>query len=257
MDNSIDKYIKELRSKLDENFFSPYFIRLANLLYLNKQYDECISVCRTGLEIYPGYLTARLILLKALIKAEYLGRAEKLFKELRSKIDNKPLLSKIEKNIASLKSKTKQEKIFYPESLKPRYDFKNFDKKFGSGKDGNLSIDKFLNMEESGIREDDSFIKMRGKFNNFKFGSQSGDVKNIQHDNAPLKNDPSKEGDDFEFGKIKIVTETLADIFAEQGNFHEAFEAYNFLLRADIPDKQRIEEKIHEMERNMSKEDQV
>lgn len=70
MQSNYDKYTLELKSKLDKNFLSPTFIRLANLLYANEHYEECIAVCKTGLEIYPNYLTAKLILLKAFLKAE-------------------------------------------------------------------------------------------------------------------------------------------------------------------------------------------
>lgn len=57
--------------------------------------------------------------------------------------------------------------------------------------------------------------------------------------------------------KIKIVTETLADIYAAQGNYTEAFEAYKILIRAGSVNKLRIEEKLNELERNMLRNDNI
>ena len=126
VNSKIDKYILELKSKLNRNYLSPHFIRYANLLFANEQYEECISVCMTGLQIYPNYLTAKLILLKAYMKAEYLNEAEILFGEIKSRITNKDMKQKLESNIRNLKSISKQEKIYYPTSARNKIDFKNF-----------------------------------------------------------------------------------------------------------------------------------
>ncbi len=114
MQNNLDKYTLEVKLKLNKNFLSPLFIRLANLFYMNEQYEECISICKTGLEIYPGYLTAKLILLKAFLKAEYLNEAEILFKEIKPKLTNNDQLTRLKQNIQHLKTISQQEKIYYP-----------------------------------------------------------------------------------------------------------------------------------------------
>ena len=51
--------------------------------------------------------------------------------------------------------------------------------------------------------------------------------------------------------KVRIITETLADLYAEQGNYKEAMEAYNLLLRAGSTNYKRIEEKLLELERKI------
>ena len=100
---NIDNHTLEVKSKIDRNFLSPLFIRYANLLYANEQFEECISVCKTGLEIYPNYLTAKLILLKAFLKAEYLNEAEILFREISgfSRLLIKIVLSVLERMVSS------------------------------------------------------------------------------------------------------------------------------------------------------------
>jgi hypothetical protein len=252
VDSSIGKYMTDIKERLDENFLSPLFIRLANLFYINKKNEECISICKTGLELYPNYLTAKLILLKALIKSEYLSEAETIYNEIKNKIDNKSLLNSLEKKIINLRSTTKQEKIYYPESIRSRYDFSSFDKKFDKSEYDNISIEEYLN---NNADEESSFREFKNKFENFKFEiySRSGNDLNFQKSAKPKK----KENEDSEFSKMKIITETLADIYAEQGNYKEAFEAYNFLLRSGTVPKDKIKEKINELERTMSKEDQI
>ena len=89
------------------------------------------------------------------------------------------------------------------------------------------------------------------QFNLFHF------EKEFTNFNQPKHHDTFKLtsgiGDETLLSRVKIVTETLADLYAAQGNFKEAFDAYNILLRAGTPGKKRIEEKLHELERNMFK----
>lgn len=254
MQNNLDKYTAELKKRLDENFLSPLFIRLANLLYVNEHYEECITVSRTGLEIYPRYVTAKLVLLRALIKAEYLSEAEMVLKDIRSKISNRELLSRLENNIITLKSISKQERIFYPDSAKTKYDYKTFEKNFHIQENlfSDYTLKDFL-IDEADIPDDDnqleSFIE---QFEAFHF-EKSVQEKQSYHDLPIHKQSPQFEEGDL-LSKVKIVTETLADIQASQGNFKEAFEAYNILLRAGSNNSKRIEDKIHELERSLLKE---
>lgn len=255
MQNNLDKYTKEVKSKLNKNYLSPLFIRLANLFYMNEQYEECISVCKTGLEIYPDYLTAKLILLKAFLKAEYLNEAEILFSEIKSKLTNKELLSKLSQNIHHLKTISRQEKIYYPKSKKNKYDYKTFEKKFHFEENlfSGLSLDDIFKESNKEIINDKDFQSFVKQYESFHFdkSSQVNQKGPEQHFEKQINPDDPDEL----LNKIKIVTETLADIYAEQGNHREAFDAYNILLRAGSGNYKRIEEKLNELERNMLKND--
>ncbi|MEO8664786.1 MAG: tetratricopeptide repeat protein [Ignavibacteria bacterium] len=258
MQNNFDKYTLKIRSKLDENFLSPLFIRLANLLYANEQYEECISVCKTGLEIYPHYLTAKLILLKAYLKAEYLNEAEILFNEIRSKLPNKEMVSKLQANIQNLKTISRQEKIYYFKSPKNKFDFKSFGKKFHLEEDlfSELSIDNlFDDAYRKKILNEKGFRNFLERFDEFHFDVNSSSAGKINTDLQKAQTAASNSEDLL--GKIKIITETLADIYAGQGNYKEAFDAYNILIRAGSVNSKRIEEKLNELERNMLKNDKI
>lgn len=257
MQNNLDKYTLEVKAKLDKNYLSPLFIRLANLLYANEHYEDCIAVCKTGLEIYPNYLTARLILLKAFLKAEYLNEAEILYKEIKSRLTNNELKIRLENNIQSLKAISKQEKIYYPKSAKYKYDYKSFEKKFNPQENlfSEFSLkDLFAEYDGESIKfeNDKDFRNFTDQLESFHFERSFSDAPKNQ-DSVLKKQIPSSGTEEF-LSKVKIVTETLADIYAQQGNFNEAFEAYNILLRAGSGNSKRIEEKLNELERNMNRE---
>lgn len=256
--SNIDKYTLELRSKLNRNYLSPLFIRYANLLFANEQYEECISVCMTGLQIYPNYLTAKLILLKAYMKAEYLNEAEILFAEIKPKITNKDLKQKLESNIRNLKSISKQEKIYYPASARNKIDYKNFNSNFQLQENlfSEFTLNDFFSAEEEiSLNENKDYISYHYQFENFHFLKTKKDTeKKVQLLNETVNKNTSDAESEL-FNKIKIVTETLADIYASQKNYKEAFDAYNFLLRAGSGNTKRIEEKLHELERSMMNQD--
>ncbi len=255
MQNNFDKYTLEVKQKLDKNYLTPLFIRFANLLYANEHYEECISVCKTGLEIYPEYLTAKLILLKAFMKAEYLNEAEILFSQLRSKITNPELRSKFENNIRNLKAISKQEKIYYTKTAKYKYDYKVFEKKYQPQE--NLFTEFSLNdlfdeNIQSKIINSKDYQDFLNQFESFHF-DKNLPVNRNPPENTLRKLEQPYDSEDL-LHKIKIVTETLADIYAQQGNFKEAFDAYNILIRAGSANSKRIEEKLNELERNMNRQ---
>jgi len=254
--SNIDKYTLELKSKLNRNYMSPLFIRYANLLFGNEQYEECISVCMTGLQIYPNYLTAKLILLKAYMKAEYLNEAEILFSEVKSKITNNDLKQKLESNIRNLKSISTQEKIYYPIAARNKIDFKTFNGSFQLQENlfSEFTLKDFFSQEFAGkINENSDYLNYQYQFENFHFLKTKKEAESKFHRKSEIKNTSESESEIF--NKIKIVTETLADIYASQKNYKEAFDAYNFLLRAGSGNTKRIEEKLQELERNMMNQD--
>lgn len=256
MQSKLDRHTKILKSNLNKNFLSPLFIRLANLLYANEQYEECISVCKTGLEIYPDYLTSKLILLKAYLKAEYLNEAEILFKEIKSKITNEDMLSKLNSNIRNLKAMSTQGKIYYSKVQKSKFDFKSFDKKFHLQENlfSEFTLNEFVDdkcsINSNNEKEFQNFLEL---FEAFHF--ESAGTKPAGQPEHPAGHLMGDLNSDDLLNKIKIVTETLADIYAQQKNYKDAFDAYNVLLRAGSPNSKRIEEKIYELERNMIKND--
>ncbi len=85
----------------------------------------------------------------------------------------------------------------------------------------------------SGDKDYQNFIS---QFDSFHFDK----AVPVKQNKAELPFESQINPDDPEelLNKIKIVTETLADIYAEQGNYKEAFDAYNILLRAGSGNEQ-------------------
>jgi tetratricopeptide (TPR) repeat protein len=255
--SSLDRYIESIKEKLDENVFSPLFVRLANLYYLSRQYEECIDVCKTGLEIYPGYITAKILLLRAYLKMEYVNEADNLLNELESKISNLEIYKSCRSKLEMIKGYSRQERIYYPSKIGNVTEYKLYEKKISALNHDRLEIefDKFLEQVENDsadrLIDENLFNNFKEEFEKFRFDISSTNKQAAK----PAKESDSgqlPEPDTSILSRIKIITETLADIYARQGNFKEAFNAYNFLLRAGAPNKERIEEKLSNLERSFS-----
>lgn len=254
MISNFEEYIRVVRAKLNSNMFSPLFVRLANLYLLNKQYEECIDVCKTGLEIYPEYLSAKLILLKALIKLEYINEAENLLTDLEGKITNLEIFNKLKEQVTELKKVSRQERISYPQKRQEVVEFRSYEERINSLVDKKSKLDfqellsNWENAEQEKYIDENAFEQFLANFNKIEFDIQTDTFKKAI--NKPGIEEHSKDVNVSFASDIKIVTETLADLYAKQGYFKEAFNAYNMLLRADTSNKERILKKLSELESN-------
>jgi tetratricopeptide (TPR) repeat protein len=68
--------IDDLRRRVHKDPASIAFAQLAEELRRNGDYAESVEVCRTGLAIHPGYLSARVTLGRALLELEQLDEAQ-------------------------------------------------------------------------------------------------------------------------------------------------------------------------------------
>jgi hypothetical protein len=255
--NSLDNHINNLKEKLEEDFFSPSFLRLANIFYLNNKFDECISICKIGIELIPDYITPRILLIKALLKLEYINEAETELQKIENKILKTDIYQIFINKIVTLKKTSSQERIYYPGSLYKSLDYKVFEKRIKKivkeitphdiqDETETLSLDK-LNTDSNEEFDMNSYDLFLDKLSALKLEKDTEAKTESEAE--------SKETSDYDvMSKMKIITETLADIYAKQGNFKEAFNSYTFLIRAGSPNKKRIEEKLIALERNFIKD---
>jgi tetratricopeptide (TPR) repeat protein len=68
--------IDDLRRRVQKDPASIAFAQLAEELRRARRFDESIEACRAGLEIHPGYLSARVTLGRALVEVGQLGDAQ-------------------------------------------------------------------------------------------------------------------------------------------------------------------------------------
>src|SRR5471030_743936 len=81
--------IEDLRRRVQKDPASIAFAQLAEELRRNADYQEAVDVCRTGLAIHPGYLSARVTLGRALLELDQLALAQtELEHVLRSAPEN-------------------------------------------------------------------------------------------------------------------------------------------------------------------------
>lgn len=245
--NSIEKHISTLKEELNNKIFSPAFIRLANMYYLNGQYEECITTCNIGLQMFPNYLTAKLLLLKALIKLEHLSEAEKVFKEICYKISNPDLLRSLKHSIEELRNKPTQERLFYAQKVYNTIDFKTYADKFISIAECVEKIDFEVFIREidniDSFLTEEEFQKIKSRYDELNIDVSTSTTKTSQQ--------TANNNQGTLLSKFKKVTLTIADLLMKQGYLKDAFEAYSLLLNSNTDDRTKIQEKLNELERNL------
>ncbi|MFZ4589873.1 MAG: hypothetical protein ACOYN6_02675 [Ignavibacteria bacterium] len=254
---NLDNYINFLKEKLENNFFSPLLIKLANLYFFNDQYDNCIKICNMVTELFPFYLTPKILKVKALIKLEYFNEAESELKDIENKIQNKELIDLLYSSLDEFKKKQSQAKIFYKEMLSDLDKFEDYEDKLrnipfcDTLPDQNNQELVFIDNELFANLENDAKFKIfLDTINSISIDAPQPKKNSKYDDNTDLNNYKNDSKDSI-LGNVKIITETIADVIAKQGLHKEAFDAYTLLLRAGHKNKKRILEKIADLERRM------
>ena len=78
-----DSRIEDLRRRVRKDPASIAFAQLAEELRRAGQYQESVDVCRAGLAIHPGYVSARVTLGRALIELHQLDDAQQQLEQVR------------------------------------------------------------------------------------------------------------------------------------------------------------------------------
>jgi hypothetical protein len=250
---NLGNYIEFLKEKLNGNFFSPLLSKLASLYFFDEQYDNCVKLCNMVNEIYPLYITPKILKIKALIKLEYFSEAENVLKEIESRIPNRELTDLLYSSIDEFTRKQSQAKIFYTEMLPDLDKFEDYDSVFDNfsfyKSISEVSNQEFILADEDVLKNaesDENYESFLKEIENFSIVSSTKKV--IHGDNVSSSRPEQK---DSWLSNIKIVTETIADVMVSQGLYKDAFDAYTLLLRAGHRNKKRILEKIAELERRM------
>ncbi len=245
VDTDIIKYlIQKLEDKIRSNPLTPEFVKLANYYLVNNNTHESIALLQAGLKFYPEYVTARMLLGKAYLANRYFVDAKKIFEGV---IADNPELSIAHKYLDIANDMVKNEvSRRHEEDIIPKLEFKapvfnDYDfnyNLFPSYEIDELIKDK-LNTKE--VDESNEYADFKKVFESPHF---------FQKDNAKPKYEKKRLKNKFE---VKIITETLADIFAKQGNYFDAMEAYTYLLKIKPERTEVLESKISEVEIQINK----
>lgn len=213
------KYIPALEAKLSNNPRSPVFARLASYYLKEGKAQQAIDTCVAGLRFYPDYASARLILGRAY---EAMGRdVEALleYRKLSRLLPDNPtvadLLTKVERR------EKEAFRAFAAERLARLEEHKN-----------TLTFETYIAGQQTGENTVDFLLhKLR-------------DAKRVA---PPPTADLPREDAQPQVAP-KIVTATLAEIYASQGEYKAAIDAYRKLRDQNPGEADRYEKRITELD---------
>lgn len=216
---------------------SPLFVRVANTLLGKFEINDAIQVLEKGLANYPNYPTAYLVYGKTLAIKGELDKAKAMVKKGCDLLDSQSTqkhyideLEKIAREYENYNGSVAED--FVPEKFEeeqntaePIPDFDISNENMHEVADSNLDIEK--------LSEEISKAKM------------------------PRVTGIIEDGDetDPEFEDNSIVSETLAGIYAAQGNYEEAMSVYKKLIDLYPHNFEHYHEKLTELEEKIKNKD--
>lgn len=244
VDTDIIKYlITKFEDKIRTNPFTPEFVKLANYYLVNGNVNEAIDLLNAGLKFYPNYTTAKLLLGKCYLANRYFIDAKKIFEQM---LIDFPEMSIAQKYLEMANDLTKNEVSRRHENdMIPKLEFKA--PEFNDF-DYNYNLFPNYEIDELDVKMDLGALEEVPDFNDFKKIYESPHFFNKEQSKPSFEKKRLKNK--FE---VKIITETLADIFAKQGNYFDAIEAYSHLLKIKPEKREILESKISEVEIQINK----
>jgi tetratricopeptide (TPR) repeat protein len=245
VDNDIIKYlIAKFEDKVRSNPLTPEFAKLANYYLINGNTNEAISLLKQGINFYPDYTTAKMILGKCYLANRYYYDAKKIFESILA--DN-PELGIAQKFLEIANDLAKSEvSRKHEDDIIPRLEFKSVefhDYDFNYNLFPSFEIEEICagNLSANNVEDSQEYREFKEVFRSPYFFKP--EASKAKFEKKRLKNK-------FE---VKIITETLADIFAKQGNYFDALEAYTYLVKIKPDRKEQLEGKISEVETHIQK----
>lgn len=218
-------YIPSLEAKLAENPKSPVFARLAFYYLKEGKTQQALQVCLKGLEFFPDYGTGHLVLGQCY---EMLGRNIEAMLEFRKVLRSVPDNPTAQ---ALLKGVERREQEAFKAFAEERA------RKLKERKDS-LTFEQFVSAHSSEKESTvDFLLKQLQEVKKGAVSSQGGGETKSKEKVAETPGGPSK-----------IVTATLAEIYANQGEYREAIDAYRKLLKERPVEAGRYEKRIAQLE---------
>ena len=215
------KHIPSLEAKFANNPKAPTFARLASYYLMEGKPGQAVEVCLVGLRFFPEYATAHLVLGKAY---EAMGRTVEAMLEYRRACRAVP----DNPTVAALLKKSEQReqeafKAFAEDRARRLHPQRN-----------SMTIEQYSARQESISESTSEFLLQR--LHEAKQG-----VLPEQDVARAIPEEEDREAP-------RIVTATLAEIYANQGEYREAIEAYRTLSTQQPDDAERFNKRITELE---------
>lgn len=215
-------YLPSLEARLVSNTKTASFARLASYYLKEGQYQKSVDICLEGLKHFPDYATAHLILGKGY---EAMGRNIEAMLEYRRTLKAMPDNPTLQGLLKRVEQREQEAFRAFSEDrsrkLKERKETITFDKYVDEGTEQKESTAEFL------LR-------------------RLQDVKKSVPQTMPAP--PSEDTSSRSATPSKIVTATLAEIYATQGEYEEAIEAYKKLASQRPIETERYAKRITQLE---------
>lgn len=218
-------YIPSLEAKVAANPKSPVFARLAFYYLKEGRTQQALQLSLEGLDVFPNYATGHLVLGQCY---EALGRNIEAMLEYRKvlrAVPDNPTAQALMKGVEQREQETFR--AFAEErarKLRERRD--------------SLTFEQFVSVHSS---EKESTVDFLLK--------QLQEAKKAAGSSQSVNEGESKEKDAQTSERTsKIVTATLAEIYANQGEYREAIDAYKKLLKERPVEAGRYEKRIAQLE---------
>ncbi len=216
------KYIPPMEAKLANNPKFPPFARLASYYLKEGKPEKVVEVCLAGLRFFPEYPTAHLILGKAY---EQLGRTVEAMLEYRKvhrALPDNPAVLSLLRNIEQREQEAF--KAFAEERANKLKERRN-----------TLTLEAYTARQTSANDSTTDFLLQR--------------LHQAKQPPTPsTEQSPVEQAGEDRRSAPRIVTATLAEIYANQGEYREALEAYRKLKDQHPDQPDRYNKRIAELE---------
>jgi tetratricopeptide (TPR) repeat protein len=211
--------LAELEARVAERPHSPLFARLAASYLEAGNAEKALDLCIEGLKLYPNYATARLLLGKCY---EALGRTVEALLEYRRVLKVVPDNATVRELVRRMESNEQQAFKAFAEERERRL----------AGRKGSVRLEDFAKEVSPEKESTVEFLLRRLQ--------EARKAPPTETQTAPPPVVENKGN--------KIVTATLAEIYASQGEYREAIETYRTLLALRPVDANRFQKRIMELE---------
>jgi tetratricopeptide (TPR) repeat protein len=215
-------YVPSLEARLASNPKTASFARLASYYLKEGQYQKAADICLEGLKHFPDYATAHLVLGKSY---EMMGRNIEAMLEYRKALKAMPDNPTLQGLFTRVEQREQEAFRAFSDdrsrTLKERKEIITFDKYVDEGAEQKESAAEFLLRRLQDVKKS---------------------VPQTMSDRL------SEEPPSRTISPSKIVTATLAEIYATQGEYKEAIEAYKKLVSQRPIEAERYTKRIAQLE---------
>ncbi len=210
---------------------SPLFLRMANTEIENNNIDKAIEILNEGIKIYPNYAAAFLLLGKANILIGNYSAALKFIRKGSDFIHSKKTYDYYLKELENMKRQRSLFKKNSRTSFLPQTELPESENELELFEDekGTNEIRETINSAGDHLDQIDKEITN---------GKIPDDYENDILSSSLLENFPDNN---------MIVTETLAKIYASQGEFKDAIEVYKKLIIRNPQKSEYYNQKINQL----------